>query len=741
MMKQTSRKAILTGTTAILLSTSAAFAAEPATGSAAADQFRIDEIIVTGSKMGATNLQETPIAITAFSAEILEKTGIKDIRDLAGSTPNLMVAQNGAFAQLYIRGIGSNNTFAGSDPSTTVNMDGVYIARPGAVFNNFMDVERIEVLRGPQGTLYGRNAVGGTINVISRLPTNEFHAKVQGTVGNYNLFRGEGYISGPIIEDKLFASISAMGSKHNGYFENIVPSGNDRGSENTWGTRAQIRALPTDNLEIIVRADYLKDTGHFVGNQALLLPFRPTGATGPVDPVTESIRGDWHKVALDTPSVTDRFILGTSGEINYTISEAAVLKSLTAYRKSHLDYTSDTDATDLHRQITLQQELQHQFSQEFNLTGKIDALKYVAGLYYFQEHIDAYSTVTAYNTNRVTNPAPIVDTKAWAGFAQATYDITDKFSATAGIRYTDEKKDFDQYLNIFTQTTGVSLAGYPTHYLRSGKYKAWTPKFGLDYHVTEDVMLYASATKGFKSGGFNFSSANKSQGFAPETLWSYEAGFKSEFADHRVRFNGTGFYYDYKNLQVQSFLMPGVTDITNASNATVKGIELELQTRPIEGLDIGGSLTYLKAVYKDYPKAPIPGAPLVFDPVLNMNVAATMDASGNYLNSSPKWTYNLYAQYTMDFGDKGTAFVRGEYGFKARQFFTVVNDNVQTMPNYDLINASIGYTSPDQRWQVIAYGRNLSNTQYLVSTGSFTAVPAGTPGDPRTFGLRLSYAY
>ena len=272
----------------------------------ATEDFVLEEIIVTATKMGDTRLQETPIAITAFTADALERTGIKDVRDLAGSTPNLVVAQNGAFAQLYIRGIGSNNVFAGSDPSTTVHMDGVYLARPAAVFNNFLDVERIEVLRGPQGTLYGRNSVGGTINIISRLPDNQARAKAQATIGNYDLFRGEAYVSGPLVEDKLYGSVSLMGSKHDGYFKNVVASGNDRASEDTWGARAILRATPNEALEMVFRADYLADYGHFVGNQALLQPFRPV-AGGPADPVTEAIRGDWHTVALDSPSVSAHF--------------------------------------------------------------------------------------------------------------------------------------------------------------------------------------------------------------------------------------------------------------------------------------------------------------------------------------------------------------------------------------------------------------------------------------------------
>lgn len=692
----------------------------------AADNLSIDEVVITATKMGATRLQDTPLAVSAYSAADLDKTGAKDIRELAGQTPNLVVAQNGPFAQIYIRGIGSNNSFAGSDPSSTVNVDGVYIARPAAVFNNFLDIERIEVLRGPQGTLYGRNSVGGTINIISRKPDNEFHAKAQGTVGNHNLYRGEGYISGPLVKDKLFGSVSAMRSKHDGYFKNIVASGNDRGSEDTWGVRAQLRATPTEKLEIIVRADYLKDTGNAAGNTVLLQSFTPV-AGGPVDAITESILGDWHKVAMDTPSVSNRHVEGVSGEISYEIADNTSLKSLTSYRKSYLKYAIDSDSSDLHRQETHQLEDQHQFSEELNLNGKFDRLKYVLGAYYFEETINTNSDVLIFTTNRDSHLQPTVNTRAYAGYGQLDYDVTDQLTFTAGIRYTDEKKHFDQFTNNTSLIDGSAQAGFPKIYSKVGAYKAWTPKFGIEIKPMQDVMLYASVTRGFKSGGFNFTSASTLNGYNPEKLWAYEAGFKTEFADKRVRLNGSAFYYDYKDLQVQAFIVPGVTDITNASDATIKGLEVELLIKPAKGFDLGGTLTYLDATYKNFPAAPITGG--------------TFDASGKTLNSAPKWSYTLFAQYNLDLGDKGTAFARGELGYKSRQYFTVVNDNIQTSPSYSLLNASLGYTTPDSHWTVIAYGRNLTNKEYLVSSGSFTARPAGTPGDPRTLGLRVSYSY
>ncbi len=679
--------------------------------------FGISEIVVTATKMGETSLQDTPIAISAFTAADFDRSGVSDMRDLAAMTPNLVVAQNSAFAQIYIRGIGSNNVFAGADPSSTVHLDGVYLARPAAVFTNFFDVERVEVLRGPQGTLYGRNSVGGTINIISRLPDETTRAKAQITVGNHDLYRGEAYISGGIT-DTIAASLSVMRSKRDGYFKNIVPNIGDTAEEDTWGVRGQVRITPNENLDLILRGDYVKAEGSMVTNQALLMPYNA---------VTNSILGDYHKSALDTPGDSDRYMWGISGEINYTVSEALKFKSLTAYRVTRLDGTIDADATNVHGSQTDIFEHQKQFSEELNISGRLNRFGYVLGVYYFEETMDHVSTVFDFMAGIAARPAPYVKTKAWSVYGQANYDLSDTLTLSAGLRYTDEQKDLDQNFDISLLVNGLSIPGFPILYSGAGSYKAWTPKFGLEFRPSDDLMLYGSITRGFKSGGFNFASMVAMQGYDPEYLWSYEVGFKSDFAGRRLRINGSAFYYNYTDLQVQSFLAPGVVDITNAANASVKGVELEFLAHPVAGLELGGSLTYLKAVYKNFTQAPVP--------------TGFFNASGNYLNSAPKWSYTVFGQYTIDLGDRGNIYMRGEYGWKDRQFFTVLNDNIETMQSYGLVNASLGYVAPDDRWQVTLYGRNLANTQYLVSTANFTAVPAGTPGDPRTFGLRVTFQY
>lgn len=681
-----------------------------------ADQSAVDDednIIVTGTKTGATLLQDTPLAVTAFSADMLEKTGIKDIRDLAAVTPNLLVTQNASFSQVYIRGIGSNNVFGGSDPSSTIHLDGVYLARPASYLSNFLDVERIEVLRGPQGTLYGRNSVGGTINVISRKPGNMFEGKMQATYGSYNFARVEGYVSGPVVEDKLAASFSIIGSRRDGYLENVVPGVGDADNERTIGARGQLRFTPSTPLEIIIRTDYLHSDDALAGYIKMLQPT--------ADPVANSVINDLHKIAVNIQPTSNRRQWGSAAEINYDLMPGMQLKSLTAYRANRLVQVGDTDGTSLNLRRTDQFEDQHQFSQEFNLVGSTGALTYILGAYYFNEHIDVAAAVTTFPTVRA-GFSPTINTDALAGFAQGNYALTDWLTVTAGIRYTSETKRIDQYALNTSLITGLPLAGNPLSYSLEDTYNAWTPKFGIELRPADGVLIYASATKGFKSGGFNFSSRNPNQGFDPETLWSYEAGAKLDLFNNLMRLNATAFHYDYSDLQVQSFLSPGVVDITNASDAKVDGVELEGQLRPARWLRIGGNVAYLDARYANYTSALLAG-----------NIP--YDASGNRLNLAPKWSYSAFAELNTDVGD-GAIFARGEYNYRSRQFFTAENAGLDTQAAYALLNASVGYTFPGDKFELMAFGRNLTDREYVTSTASFAAGRVGRVGEPRTYGIR-----
>jgi iron complex outermembrane receptor protein len=701
-----------------LLAGTALLLATPALAQTAGDDATDGEIIVTATKTGATRLQDTPLAVTAFTADTLDKVAVKDIRDLASLTPNLLVTQNASFSQVYIRGIGSNNVFGGSDPSSTIHLDGVYLARPASYLTNFLDVERIEVLRGPQGTLYGRNSVGGTINVISRKPGDTLEAKLQGTYGNYGFTRLEGYMSGP-ISDTVGASLSLIASRRDGYLKNVAPVGRDADGEGTFGGRGQLRFTPTDALEVIVRGDYIESDDSLAGYIKLLQTT--------TDPIANGVLGDYRRIAVNILPSSKRRQWGTAAEINYDLGGGLQLKSLTAYRANRLTQVGDTDGTSLNIRRTDQFEDQHQFSQELNLIGKTGALSFILGGYYFDEHILVDSSVTTFASNLRANFNPVIDTSALAGFAQGSYAITKRISLTAGIRYTRENKKFDQRATNFALSTGLPLATYPRLYTTDDTYEAWTPKFGVEFRPVDHVLLYASATKGFKSGGFNFSSANPLQGFAPETLWSYEGGAKVDLFDRLLRLNATYFHYDYKDLQVQSFLSPGVIDITNAADAKVDGVEFEGQLRPASWLQLGGNLAYLDARYANYTSALAPG-----------NIP--FNASGNRLSLSPKWSYTLWGQIDTAVAG-GELFARGEYSHRTRQFFTAQNAGLDTQAPYGLVNASIGYSLPGDHLQIIAFGRNLSDEQYVTSTASFASGIVGRVGEPRTYGLRLIAKY
>ena len=315
--------------------------ATPAPGGATkpADS-QLEEIVVSAAKTGPTRLQETPMAVTAFDADQLAKSGVSDIKDLVEFVPGLNIAQAQVNAQISIRGIGSSNIYAGSDPDVTMQIDGVYIARPAAQFADFVDIDRIEVLRGPQGTLYGRNAVGGTINIISRAPDDDFQAEEVLTAGNYGTVQEQGYVSGPLIADKLQGSFSVNYLRHDAYIQNIVPGGHDIDTGNEGGFRGQLRYEPSEEIVATTRFDLSLLGEYFPSYTTTLAPV--LGA-----PLQNSVVGDYHKVAINTPQYTDNKSGGVSEDIRWAINPNMDLTSITAARFSNYNLTKDNDGTEL----------------------------------------------------------------------------------------------------------------------------------------------------------------------------------------------------------------------------------------------------------------------------------------------------------------------------------------------------------------------------------------------------------
>lgn len=706
------------------------------------DGAQLSEVVVTATKTGAQQLQKTPVAVSVVSGAQLDQQGINNIKDLAKFIPDVTFAQNTASAEIYIRGVGTNNVAAGSDPDVTTQIDGVYIARPSGQFADFLDVERVEILRGPQGTLYGRNAVGGTINVISTTPSKHFEGKVEGVGGDYGLFQGGAYVTGPVLGDKLTGSLAANYQRHDAYFHNIAPGGHDVGEADRGGVKGQLRWEPTVDISATTRADYTRSDEYFESYSNL------TARVPIAAPVANSLVGFYDTVALNDPQRLHTRIYGVSEDIDWKLGHGLSLRSITAYRRTRYQFTNDNDATELRIQFSKQQETDDQISQEFDLTYTGDRIKAVAGVYYFHDRdfqgnsVLVPPSVSTPAARAITNAVtPVVRSDSGAVFGQGTYKLTSRLSLTAGVRYTTERKTFDQDFmrtSANPPTFGAIASGFPIIYHLANDYDAFTPKIGLDYQFTDDIFAYASATKGYKSGGFNFSASNPAlAAFAPEEIWSYESGLKTQFFDRRLRLNLTGFYYDYSNLQVQQLISAGVQSIGNAASAEVKGLELEAVAKPIPTLQISGNLSWLDAHYNRYPGAAVPAGLLPYVPdAVTVAGVSTDDASGKRLNSAPRYSGAIAIDYTPVIAGHKT-FAHVDYAWRTRTYFDPANVVIASQGAYGLLNGQIGFTTGNG-WDIELWAKNITNEGYFVTIGTPSLAPAGLTGDPRTMGVKVS---
>ena len=704
----------------------------------------LNDIIVTATKMGATSLQSTPIAVSAFSASELASRGVRDVQDLKSYVPSLQVSDLSGYTQLYVRGVGSNIVFIGSDPSTTIHLDGVYLARPLSYLNDFLDVDRVEVLRGPQGTLYGRNSVGGTINVISRRPSTDATVEFRGEFGTYDRYAAKAYASGPIGDGGIAASLAVDVSGHDAFRKN-VSTGNDAEDLKSRGIRGQV-LVPLPAGDLTLRADWSRQSGAMGAYPKLIAP---VGV-----PLDDSILGDPDKVAMDRDSHTVLKNFGVAAELNYDLTDAIKLRSLTAWRgfEGSIDADADSSSLSLFRNL-ISPVRQRQISEELSLLGKAGELDWVLGGYYFHERNREPLTLTIYPFGASHVQRPLLKTQSIAVFGQGEFHFTDRLSVVAGLRYTTERKDYaltDYYTASLDEDPAVvgaappltGIPGIPDPFSidTTRKDHALTPKLGLNFKASEQVLLYVSATRGFKSGGFDYGASNAvdaAAGFGPEKLWSYEAGLKSDWFDRRLRVNLTGFYYDYTDLQVQSYVQNGASfgaRTQNAATAKVKGVEAEITGKPLSGLQVFANVAYLDATYNQYTNAYVP-------------TFGTFDASGNRLNNAPKWSATLGGSYSLDLDSAGRIDVGADVHMQSKVYFTAANDGVGTngyleqQGRYTLLNARIAWTSTDGKWGLAIIGSNLTDRNYYVGTANYTPAISARQGRPQEVFGQVSFKF
>lgn len=680
----------------------------------------MDEIVVTATKEGEVDLQRVPISISVFNKEKLSETGSDNLEDLKWITPGLNISRNGQAVRVYIRGIGTNLDFVGSDPSVTVHVDGIYQSRPTTVLEDFLDVERVEILRGPQGTLYGRNSTGGTINIITKLPENQARAKASVELGNYDHQSISAMASGPLVANQILGSIAVMQTEHDPYVENTNDTGIDGlVDDNSFYSRGALRFLFGQESELILRADYSeidRATGAYKATGKRVDGSPSSAAAGinqPDDPFKINI------------SYQDPFMQhenwGTSAELILPLGSSLSLISLTGYRETDMQFEEDTDGSAVSALMTAFDDQQDQISEELRLLYNTGTMKLVTGIYFLQDEHQSQVAVNAVALGRASSFDAENETTAYAVFGNGSFSVNNRLTLGAGLRYSHEEKSFQN--NNINELTSTTFQVDETE-----NWDSWSPKVSIDYITDAGSLVYGMITRGFKSGGYNLTSSDAR--FDPEYVWAYEVGLKKEWQDLGLRSNFSAFYYDYKDLQVQIFTTPGVLFISNAAEATITGFEIENLWMPNLDWLFEFNFAFLDAAYDKYT------APDLVNAVLT-------DVSGNTLNASPRRKLNLATQYFQDL-NMGTLSYRLEYAWQTEQFFTAFNEKVSSQGTYGLINARVSFTSVDEQWEAQLYGENLGDKAYSTSSREFAEASVGVTKDinpPRTYGVKVVYHF
>jgi iron complex outermembrane recepter protein len=674
-----------------------------------------DQTLVTASKTGERDLQTTPMAVTVLGASELQRVHAHTVADVAGRAPSVTFSQNSDYGQLTMRGIGSNTVFAGSDPSSAVYVDGVYLARPVMALEDFLDIERVEFLRGPQGTLYGRNAVGGALNLISRTPSTTLEASARIVAGDFGTLRGEARVSGPIIRDRLMGSAVFLRAIRRGFVTDLDHPDHPLGAEDITAARSRLRLVLNRRSDLLVSGDLTYQDPTPL-TYAKVLAVKPGfQVDNPRDP---------YQVRASTLAESRNVQYGGSARLTVSLTPTSTVTSLTAFRKLDYNVINDADITELDLTAVDLREIQHQVSEEVTVSHDAGRLAWIGGLFLLND-VDRQPTLIRLGQARLLNFLnPHVDASSEAGFGQATFRVMSRLSVTGGLRFTRERKVIDNAGQLSTIDVPVALVPGSTYaYTDAISHTAWTPKVGVEVRTGRSTFAYLSATRGFKSGGFNFTSQAPGRGFAPEWAWSYEGGLKTTVAGGRARLNIAGFLTDYTDLQVQTAIRPGVIDISNAAAATIRGLELENTTEISHAVQAGGHFAWLDATYDRYLAVGVGGI--------------TGDVRGNRLNNAPQWSGGAWLQWSRQLGGRRALSLRADSTWQSTVFYTPFNDSVQWQRPYGLLDLSADF-GPKAGWTIGVYGRNLANQDYI--TGSFGTPPpafGGRPGLPRQLGVQL----
>jgi iron complex outermembrane receptor protein len=671
---------------AVLLALSGAASAADAPASAG-----LEEVVVTATKR-ETNAQTTPQSISAFSAEDLAVQQVNDIADLAMFTPGLFVGSDNGFGTTTttIRGFGPLNLSMGGDEAVGIYIDGVYQGAPYGNQFTFIDVDQIEVLRGPQGTLYGRNATGGAILVSSVKPGPDTQVRADIGAGSFNSFEGRALVSGPVAGDNLYGKVAVGRTSRDGW-ANSPGLDTELNGEDNFNSSAGLRWVPGDVWDLALNVRY--------GTQDTTLAARNDNDGLPIDVIPAQF-----------PNRTERDFGGATLNATANLSQAT-FTSITGYTNASV-HSLTSSASD-----GLTQFLQHSkasaWYEEMRLSSVgSDRFTWLVGATATRQHASDVVDYVLLAKLVGADLGLIFDntllTTSYSGFVEAGWQVTDRLRLTAGTRYTQDEKEwgncvsFGQFSNLLTAAvTPIQCNGTINNETR--KWTASTPKAVIDFRVTDEIYAYASYNKGFRSGGWNTTSAVNpaapySTAFNPEYAESYEVGVKSELFDNTVRANVSVFQADYTDQQVRTidpvFQLFGVR---NAGSARTRGVELQVLAKPTSELTVVANAAWLDAVYRSF-TYDFGGTPV--------------DYSGNRLNSAPEWSYNLSVAYEFALPERGTLTPRVDASYQSRVYYIDANIAPYEDPGHEAINAHLRYEAASGRWGWDAYVNNVTDKQW-----------------------------
>lgn len=719
------------------------------------DSAQIEEVLVSARRRGDERLQDVPIAVSVLSDEALRKAGIADLSAVASRTPSFSFGQQiGNQQEIVIRGIGTLRlTGSAAEPSVGLFVDEVYVGRRGTATPPLFDLERVEVVRGPQGTLYGKNVVGGAVNLLTAQPSQEFSARVSASYGQLDalngrdVWEGSGYFTGA-LSDSLAGRLAVYYRKHDGYSQNTFRN-EKLDDQDTYALRGSLLFQPTDALDIRVSADFSHNESNGQSRRAvddLSLPgFGAVVGSGLLSPNVRESDAPWDQWE-------DQDTAGLTARIDYKLAGGNTLTYLSAVRYGDFSGRYSLVGTRSPPSLTDAANGQHEkytgITQDLRLSSSTESngpLRWVAGLYFLRENTEVIDNSIATTFLSVLGPGSVGDildgefiydqeniTKSSALYGELTWAVAERWSLTAGGRYTYDDKEYrnrSECLDFGAQPDFifcVAPLGAEFWNIRTSKdWSEFTPRVSLDWRANDNALLYASAARGFKGGGWQGKPATEAAAlfpYDPEIAWTYEVGAKTDWAEGRVRANLAIFHTSFDDLQVEQLDDAGLSlIIDNAASARIDGVELELQVRPIAALQLWLSGSYLDSEYRDFIDS------------------AGNDLSGNRLARTPEFSFSGGVAYNTPLTAALTLDLRAEYQWQDDMPWLV--ENTVFEDSYGLLDARVALESHDGGWEVALFGRNLTDELYRVDAIPFLGDVFSRFGAPRSYGVQFTKSF